>query len=67
MMWAARILLVGILAIASITILGSAIAFAAPYIAALLVLWGIGKLIDIKLTSGTATPEEEPGTNNTER
>jgi hypothetical protein len=45
MNWAARILLVGILAIASISMLGAAIAIAAPYIAALIVLWGVGKLL----------------------
>lgn len=45
MMWAARILLVGILAIATVSLLASAIAFASPYIAAIIVMWVIGKAL----------------------
>lgn len=45
MMWAARILLVGILALATISLLASAIAFAAPYLAAIVVLWFLGWVI----------------------
>lgn len=42
MIWLARVLLIGILALASISLLGAAIAFAAPYLAAIIVLWLIG-------------------------
>jgi len=55
-MWAARILLVGILVIASIAILSTAIAFAAPYLAALVILWGLGKWCLNKLQD-TKPPE----------
>jgi F0F1-type ATP synthase assembly protein I len=53
-MWAARILLVGILAIASISIVGTAIAMASPYIAALLVLWTIGWVIYKIIPTGSS-------------
>jgi hypothetical protein len=44
-MWAARILLLGILALAAIAILSQAIVFAAPYLAALIVLSVAGIVI----------------------
>lgn len=45
MNWAAKILLIGILAIASISVMGAAIAIAAPYIATLIILWLAGKFL----------------------
>lgn len=45
MMWAARILLVGILAVAAISLIATAIVFAAPYLAALIVVLAVGAII----------------------
>jgi hypothetical protein len=45
----ARILLVGVLAIAAITLLSAAIHFAAPYLAALVVLGLIGGVLFARL------------------
>ena len=45
MTWIARILLVGVLAIAAIVLISTAIAFAAPYLAALLVLAAVGRYL----------------------
>lgn len=49
MTWAARILLVGVLALAAISVLSAAIAFAAPYLAAVLVLFVVGTWLLRKL------------------
>lgn len=43
MSWAARILLVGILVITIISLISVAITFAAPYLAAIIVLFVAGK------------------------
>jgi hypothetical protein len=53
---AARILLIGILALASISLLGTIIAFVAPYIAALIVLWIVGAVI-WRMLRNSSSPE----------
>lgn len=45
MNWAARILLIGVLALAAISLISAAIVFAAPYLAALTVLILVGKAL----------------------
>lgn len=45
MIQAVRILFIGILAIATVSLLGAAIAIGAPYLAAIVVLWIIGAFI----------------------
>lgn len=56
MMWAARILLVGVLAVAAISLIATAIVFAAPYIAALVVLLAVGAII-YRLIEDDSTPK----------
>lgn len=55
MMWAARILLVGILAVAAISLIATAIVFAAPYLAALIVVLAVGAII-YRLLGTDSTP-----------
>jgi len=45
MMWATRVLLVGILAVAAISLISIAISFASTYLAALVVLCTVGKWV----------------------